>query len=156
MGLHTKRYMATNTRYLKRPFLHQLVIFKDSVTSFMLSTGFLMQGQIFADSHRRCGMREGGGYGRLWRKKGIGRTLLSCKNSSWHKSWQKHRPFHQCTYQLSSRHVSSQVSLRAPMLTKQTNTIKCPSSVRFFNFPSDFYTDLKAKYISGTIQTRKQ
>ena len=36
------------------------MIFKDSVNFFMLSTGFLMQGQIFADSHRHCAMREGG------------------------------------------------------------------------------------------------
>jgi len=38
--------------------LHHLVIFKDSVNFFMLSTGLLMQGQIFADSHRHCAMRE--------------------------------------------------------------------------------------------------
>ena len=46
MELHTKKYMATATRYLNQPFLHQLVIFKDSVTFFMLSTGFLMQDEF--------------------------------------------------------------------------------------------------------------
>ena len=51
---------------LKRPFLHYLVIFKDFVNYLhiicynMLSTGLLMQRQIFADSHRHCAMREGG------------------------------------------------------------------------------------------------
>ena len=43
----------------------------------MLSTGLLMQGQIFTDSHRRCAMREGGEDGHFWCKKDIGRTLLS-------------------------------------------------------------------------------
>ena len=51
MGLYTKGYMATATSMLKRPFLHHLVIFKYPVTFSMLSTGLLMQGQIFADSH---------------------------------------------------------------------------------------------------------
>ena len=45
---------------LKQPFLHHMVIFKDSLTFFMLSTGLLMQGQIFSDSHRHCAMRAGG------------------------------------------------------------------------------------------------
>jgi len=31
-----------------------------------------MQGQIFADSHRHCAMREGGENGHFWCKKGIG------------------------------------------------------------------------------------
>ena len=43
MGLHTKRYMATTTRYSKQPFLHHSVIFKDSIIFFMLPTGLLMQ-----------------------------------------------------------------------------------------------------------------
>ena len=42
----------------------------------MLSTGLLMHGQIFADSHRHCAMREGGEDGHFWCKKGIGRTLV--------------------------------------------------------------------------------
>ena len=37
----------------------------------MLSTGLLMQGQIFADSHRHCAMREGGENWHFWCKKGI-------------------------------------------------------------------------------------
>ena len=53
--VHGNRYQL-----LKRPFLHHLVIFKDSVNIFMLSIGLLMQGEIFADSHRHCAMREGG------------------------------------------------------------------------------------------------
>jgi len=70
--------MATDTaKLLKRLFLHHLVIFKDSVTSFMLSTGLLIQGQCFVDSHRRCAMREGGEDEHLLCKKGIGRTLVS-------------------------------------------------------------------------------
>ena len=69
--------MANNTRYFKLPFLHHLVIFKDSVTFFMLSTGLLMQGQIFADSHSHCTMREGGEDGHFWCKRGIGRKDLS-------------------------------------------------------------------------------
>ena len=77
MGLHTKRYMATDTKYLKRPHLHHLVILKDSVTFVMLSTGLLMQGQIFANHHRHCAMRVGGEDGHFWCKKPIGRTLLS-------------------------------------------------------------------------------
>ena len=77
MGLHTKKYMATATRCLNQPFLHHLVIFKDSVTFIMLSTGLLMQGQIFADYHRHCAIREGGEDRHFWCKKGIGRTLLS-------------------------------------------------------------------------------
>jgi len=36
-----------------------------------------MQGQVFADSHRYCVMREGGEDGHFWCKNGIGRTLLS-------------------------------------------------------------------------------
>jgi len=58
MGLHTKVH-CNRYQILKRPFLHHLVIFKDSVNFFMLSTGLLMQGQIFADSHRHCAMRAG-------------------------------------------------------------------------------------------------
>jgi len=37
--VHGNRYQI-----LRGPFLHQLVIFKDSVTFFMLSTGLLMRG----------------------------------------------------------------------------------------------------------------
>jgi len=77
MRLHTKRYMATNAKILKQPFPHHFVIFKDSVTFFILSRGLQMQGQVFADSHRHCVMREGGEDGHFWCKKGIGRTLLS-------------------------------------------------------------------------------
>ena len=61
----------------KQPFLHHLVIFKDSVTFSMLSTGLIMQGEIFADYHRHCAMGESGENGRFGCKKGIGRTLLS-------------------------------------------------------------------------------
>jgi len=39
--VHGNRYQI-----LKWPFLHHLVIFKDSVNFFMLSTGLLMQGQF--------------------------------------------------------------------------------------------------------------
>ena len=66
MGLHTKKYIATD-----------LVIFKDSVSFFMLSTGLLMQGQILADSHRHCAMRDSGEDGHFWCKRGIGRIVLS-------------------------------------------------------------------------------
>jgi len=62
---------------LKRPFLHPLVIFKDSVTFFMLSAGLPIQGEIFANSHRHCAMRGGGENGHFWCKKGIGRKVLS-------------------------------------------------------------------------------
>ena len=76
MGFHTKKYMATTTRHLNQPFLHHLIIFEDLATSLMLSMGLLMQGEIFADSHRHCAMREGGEDGHFWCKKGIGRLLL--------------------------------------------------------------------------------
>ena len=36
-----------------------MVKFIDSVTFFMLPTSLLNQGQIFADSHRYCAVREG-------------------------------------------------------------------------------------------------
>ena len=62
---------------LKQPFLHHLVIFKNTVTFCVLSTGLIMQGQIFADSHKHCVMREGGEDGHFWCKKGIGRKVLS-------------------------------------------------------------------------------
>jgi len=35
----------------------------------MLSTGLLMQGQVFADSHRHCEMREGGEDGQFGAKR---------------------------------------------------------------------------------------
>ena len=76
MGLHTKKVHGNRYQILKQPFLHHLVIFKDSVTFFMLSTSLLMQGRIFANSHKHCAMREGGEDGHFWCKKGIGRILL--------------------------------------------------------------------------------
>jgi len=50
--------MATDTRYLNDLFSITFVIFKDSVIFFMLSTGLLMYGQIFADSQRHYAMSE--------------------------------------------------------------------------------------------------
>ena len=70
--VHGNRYQI-----LKRPLLHHLAIFKNSVTFCVLSTGLIMQGQIFADSHKHCVMREGGEDGHFWCKKGIGRKVLS-------------------------------------------------------------------------------
>jgi len=77
MAAPYKKGHGNQYQILKQPFLHHLVIFKDSVTFFMLSTGLLMQGQIFADSHRHSAMREGGEDGHFWCKKGIGRILLA-------------------------------------------------------------------------------
>ena len=76
MGLHTKRYMTTNASLLKQPFLHPFVIFKSFVTFIILSTDFLIHSQIFVDSHKICGLGEGGEVGYFWCKMGIGRILL--------------------------------------------------------------------------------
>jgi len=46
MWLYTKKVHGNRYQILKWPFLHHLVIFKDSVNFFMLSTGLLMQGQF--------------------------------------------------------------------------------------------------------------
>jgi len=66
--------MAANTSHLNDLFstvlIHNILIF------FMLSTSSLMRCQTFADCHRHCAMREGGGDGYFWSKKGIGRTVL--------------------------------------------------------------------------------
>jgi len=77
MGLHTKRYMTTNSFLLKQPFLHPLVIFKSFVTFIILSTDFLIHSQSFVGSHKTCGLREGGEIGYFWSKMGIGRFFLS-------------------------------------------------------------------------------
>jgi len=76
MGLHTKRYMATDASLLKQPFLHPFVIFKSFVTFIILSTDFLIYSQIFVDSHKDCGLGEGGEVGYFWCKMGIGRIFL--------------------------------------------------------------------------------
>ena len=76
-GAPYKKVHSNQYQILKQPFLHHLVIFKDSVTFSMLSTGLIMQGEIFADYHRHCAMGESGEDGRFWCKEGIGRTLLS-------------------------------------------------------------------------------
>ena len=76
MGLDTKKCMATGNQILKRPFLNHLVIFKNCVTLFKLSTCLLIQGQIFTDSYRHCRMRESGEDGNFWCKQGIGQILL--------------------------------------------------------------------------------
>jgi len=68
--------MATDTRYLDDLFSTTL-IYKDSVNFFMLGTSLLMQGQIFADFHGHCAMREGGENRHFWCKKDIGRKALS-------------------------------------------------------------------------------
>ena len=75
-GAPYKKVHGNRYQILKRPFLRHLVIFKDSVTFFMLSTCLLIQGQIFADSHRHCTIRGGGEDGHFWCKKGIGRIPL--------------------------------------------------------------------------------
>jgi len=76
MGLHTKRYMTTNAFLLKQPLLHPFVIFKSFVTLIILSMGFLVHSQIFVDSHKDCGLGEGGEVGYFWCKMGIGRIFL--------------------------------------------------------------------------------
>ena len=58
MGALYKKVYGNRYQIPKQPFLHHFVISKDSVTFFMLSTGLLMQGQIFVDSHRHCAVRE--------------------------------------------------------------------------------------------------
>ena len=50
-GAPYKKVHGNRYQILERPFLHHLVIFKGSVTFISLSTGLLMQGQIFANSH---------------------------------------------------------------------------------------------------------
>jgi len=76
-GAPYKKVHGNRYQILKQPFLHHLVIFKDSVNFVMLSTGLLIQGRIFPDSYRHCAMREGGEDGHFWCKKGIGRKVLS-------------------------------------------------------------------------------
>jgi len=61
-----KRYMATNIKILKQPFVHHLVIFKDPVTFFMLAISFLIQGQVFTNSDRHCILRKCGKDGHFW------------------------------------------------------------------------------------------
>jgi len=77
MGLHTKRYMTTNSFLLKQPFLHPIVIFKSFVTFIILSTDFLIHSQIFVGSRKNCGLGEGGEIGYFWCTMGIGRIFLS-------------------------------------------------------------------------------
>jgi len=88
-GFHTKRYLTTNAFLLKQPFLQPFVIFKSFVTLIILSTGFLVHSQTFVDSHKDCGLGEGGEVGYFWCKMGIGRsfcpstvyrTLLAAQN----------------------------------------------------------------------------
>ena len=84
MGLHTKRYMATNSFLLKQPFLHLFVIFKSFVTFIILSTDFLIHSQIFVDSHTNCGQGEGVDVGYFSCKMGLGRIFCpSTITSAW-------------------------------------------------------------------------
>ena len=57
---NTKKVHDNQFLLHKQSFLHPFLIFESFVTFIILSTDLLIHGQTFNDSHKNCGLKEGG------------------------------------------------------------------------------------------------